>query len=463
MSTKITLSGFAGTGKSTVGKLLAEKLGYNFVSVGNFSREFAQKEFGLSINEFQEKCKQQPELDDLIDEKFKTYCNEHDKIVADYRLGFHFVEKAFNVLLKVTSENAAIRLRNANRCTEQIAPASIEKRNNEMRNRFVGKYGVDFSNEGNYNLTIETDNLMPEEIANLIISKMQSQVISTANFHLTKFCNFNCKYCFARFNDILGKSLSKTEQFETVAKLAESSKFRKINFAGGEPTLVPHIAELIQYAKSLGFETSIVTNASRIDAEWVKNIATNLDILAVSVDSTNAETNLKIGSNQAGKILAISNLKEISVACHNFGVQLKINTVVSKFNCNECLTDFINELRPFRWKILQATKVDGQNDKDFAEVEISRNDFEDFCLRNKNGISSEIKVVAESNEMIKGSYVMIDCQGRFFNSSKGQHIYSTSILEIGIEKALQQMNYDFSKFVKREGNYTTIKKERGVL
>jgi cytidylate kinase len=83
MTKKITLSGNAGTGKSTVGKLLAEKLGCEFVSVGDFSRKFAEKEFGLSINEFQEKCRQQPELDDLIDQKFKGYCNEHNNLVVD--------------------------------------------------------------------------------------------------------------------------------------------------------------------------------------------------------------------------------------------------------------------------------------------------------------------------------------------------------------------------------------------
>ena len=50
---KITLSGKSGTGKTSVGKLLASKLGYELVSVGKFSREFAKSKYGMSIDEFQ--------------------------------------------------------------------------------------------------------------------------------------------------------------------------------------------------------------------------------------------------------------------------------------------------------------------------------------------------------------------------------------------------------------------------
>jgi len=285
-------------------------------------------------------------------------------------------------------------------------------------------------------------------------------MITTVNFHLTKNCNFNCKYCFAKFNDVQGKGLSKGEQIELIHQLSESGKFRKINFAGGEPTLVPYISELIQYAKSIGFETSIVTNGSRIDFEWVKNISPYLDILAVSVDSINPETNLKIGSNQAGKTLSINTLLHIATACRCFGVELKINTVVSKFNYCEELTEFINELKPFRWKILQATKVNGQNDADFDKVNISSENFEYFCSRNKTGLLPEIKLVAESNELIRGSYIMIDYKGRFYDSSKGFQDYSNPILENGVENALSQINVDRNKFIARNGNYSTIKKEK---
>ena len=283
-------------------------------------------------------------------------------------------------------------------------------------------------------------------------------MITTVNFHLTKACNYKCRYCFARFNDINEAGLSKTDHFELISQLSNSGKFNKINFAGGEPTLIPHINELIIYAKLLGFETSIVTNGSKIDYNWVKNIAPFLDILAISVDSIIHLTNINIGSNDLGRLLSVEKLKEISKACCTFGVLLKINTVVSQFNCNEKLTDFINEILPFRWKILQVTKIIGQNDADFKNFGVSLDNFRCFCENNKYGLLNGIKVIEEDNETIKGSYLMIDCLGRFFDNTKGRHNYSNPIIKIGVEKALNQITIDSQKFITRKGNYTTTKK-----
>jgi predicted cytidylate kinase len=166
---KITLSGLAGTGKSTVGKILEKKLNWKFISVGDYTRKFAEEQHGLSINEFQEKCKKEPELDDLIDEEFKDYCNETDNIIADYRLGFHFVKNAFHVFLKAPDNIAASRIQNDDRKKENVTIEYIKKRNQEMKQRFIDKYGVDFTDEKDYDLVIDTENLSPEDVAEKII------------------------------------------------------------------------------------------------------------------------------------------------------------------------------------------------------------------------------------------------------------------------------------------------------
>ncbi|RAR46473.1 viperin family antiviral radical SAM protein [Flavobacterium lacus] len=279
-------------------------------------------------------------------------------------------------------------------------------------------------------------------------------MITTINFHVIKACNYKCKFCYATFNDISSKGISKENQFEIIKELANSRMFKKINFAGGEPTLVPYIDEFIIYAKNLGFETSIVTNASKINYDWIKNISPYLDILALSVDSLNEISNLKSGRNQNGKTVSKDKLIELAQACRQYGVNLKINTVVSQFNKDECLTNLINELNPFRWKILQATKVEGQNEKQFDLTMISSTEFYNFCSKNKNKLNFDIKTIEEPENLIQGSYLMVDMLGRFYDSSKGSHSYSEPILKIGLKSAINQVSVNSNKFVKREGNYT---------
>jgi cytidylate kinase len=173
--TKVTVSGYAGTGKSSVCKALAERLGYPFLSVGNFTREFAKQRFNLSINAFQQKCRQEPNLDDEINFGFRDKCNELERVVADFRLGFHFVRDALHVFLKVSEEEAAKRIGGnaASREMELTDVNSIRERNTEMRHRFIERFGVDFSDESNYGLVIDTTETTVEQVGELILEAME--------------------------------------------------------------------------------------------------------------------------------------------------------------------------------------------------------------------------------------------------------------------------------------------------
>jgi radical S-adenosyl methionine domain-containing protein 2 len=185
---KITISGYAGTGKSTVGKMLAEKLNYEFLSVGNFTREFAENEFGLSINEFQEKCKKEPLLDDYVNFRFRDICNSRENFVADFRLGFYFVKNSLNILFTLSEQEAFERLSKAGRRKEQTDFESIRKRNENMQRRFIEKFGVDFADEKNYDLVIDTSERTPFEITEQILAatRLDIEMLRELNNYLQR-------------------------------------------------------------------------------------------------------------------------------------------------------------------------------------------------------------------------------------------------------------------------------------
>ena len=102
----------------------------------------------------------------------------------------------------------------------------------------------------------------------LEISRRSDEQFQTVNYHLLYACNMSCGFCFATFLDTResGRALKKEQALEVVDRLCHAN-FGKINFAGGEPTLSPHLPDLIRAAKLHGRTTSIVSNGSRLTEE----------------------------------------------------------------------------------------------------------------------------------------------------------------------------------------------------
>lgn len=171
MKTKITLSGEVASGKTTVGKLLAEKLNYQFISLGTLVRERAEKE-GLHILDFQKKCQENPALDLEIDQDFSKFCNTNDNLVIDYRMGFKFVRDAFHVFLQISEQDAAERLKSAHRINE--SHQTVRQRNESFKSQFITCYGVDYTCESKYDLIIPLENQTADEIAEIIINHLKS-------------------------------------------------------------------------------------------------------------------------------------------------------------------------------------------------------------------------------------------------------------------------------------------------
>ena len=91
-----------------------------------------------------------------------------------------------------------------------------------------------------------------------------------------------------------------------------------------------------------------------------------------------------------------------------FGVRLKVNTVVMRSNLREDLTDFMMEALPERWKLLQLLPVSGQNDDGIEEHIVSSDEFQGYVQRSSRVEMAGITVVPESNDLMTGSYVMVD-------------------------------------------------------
>ncbi|MDE2816900.1 MAG: viperin family antiviral radical SAM protein [Chloroflexota bacterium] len=281
--------------------------------------------------------------------------------------------------------------------------------------------------------------------------------VPSVNYHLWKPCNMKCGFCFATFQDIHSNILPKghlgREDCLSVVESLAQAGFRKINFAGGEPTLCPWLPDLIRWAKILGLTTSVVTNGSRITAEWLKSVNGSLDWVALSIDSVNPSTLSRTGrETRSGPMSEHDYLRAIDILKQHL-VRVKINTVVTQGNLQENLADFILKARPERWKLLQVLPVKGQNDHTVGKFVVSTYEFDDYVRSNRWVEAYGITVVPENNDLMTGSYVMVDPAGRFFDNVAGDHTYSRSIIKGGVEEALRDVSVDPEKFLSRNGRY----------
>ena len=284
-----------------------------------------------------------------------------------------------------------------------------------------------------------------------------STQVPSVNFHLWKPCNMKCRFCFATFQDIGQDNLPhghlpRKESLAVVEALAKAG-FDKINFAGGEPILCPWLPDLIRRARELEFTTSIVTNGSFVTPEWLDRVDGCLDWAAVSIDTVDPEKLNRMGRTTRIGPMSEADYLRVMDMLRQRGIRLKINTVVTRINYNEELAGFIVKARPERWKLLQVLPVRGQNDGLVDNLVITGEEFAQYVARNRHVESVGIVVVPESNDLMTGSYVMVDPAGRFFDNVAGTHIYSRPITQIGVDAALREVSVNPDKFLLREGLY----------
>lgn len=174
----ITIAGKGGSGKSTVAKILAKKLRYRFFSAGDFRGSIALKH-GLTIDQLNDIGKKEFWTDKIVDDEIKRIGQKEDNIVIDAWIGFHFIPNSFKVFLDVDENTASKRIFKDQRPDEPKKSTIKEiKEMNKSRlkdnlDRYKHYYKIDLLKKSNYDLIIDTTNLTPEQIVDMIIKRIK--------------------------------------------------------------------------------------------------------------------------------------------------------------------------------------------------------------------------------------------------------------------------------------------------
>ncbi len=170
---RITISGPIGSGKSTVGKIIAKKLDLQFFSGGSIFREEAKKH-GMTVEEFNTFSETHREIDLDLDNMQLNYLREHDNIVFESRLAGWLCSKNGIEALKIfldASENVRFkRVRNRESHSDDDSLKDlIRSRERSEHMRYLQLYGLDYSDHSFYDLYINTDDMLADEVAEIAI------------------------------------------------------------------------------------------------------------------------------------------------------------------------------------------------------------------------------------------------------------------------------------------------------
>ena len=194
------------------------------------------------------------------------------------------------------------------------------------------------------------------------------------NWHLTEACNYSCRYCYSKWHatesskelvrDPVASARLIREIFHLFsptpanhARLGMKWSSLRLSLAGGEPLLYDReIVQIAEQANNVGFKVSIISNGSRLTPSLIADLAPQLSVLGLSLDSANPETNRGIGrTDRRSRVLQLDELAEIVRYARrlNPSLRLKINTVVNALNFTEDMNHLIRQLEPDKWKVLR--------------------------------------------------------------------------------------------------------------
>ncbi len=170
----ITINGTAGSGKSTIAKMLAEKLGWPRYYIGGMRRQRA-KEKGMTLAEYNKLGETDFAIDNEVDSYQKKLGETKDNFIIEGRTSWYFIPHAIKIYFEVDEQEGAQRVfnelkksnkRNEDRNLKTLNDTLISHRQRKQSDikRYKKYYNIDAYDKNHYDYVINTTNLNKKQV-----------------------------------------------------------------------------------------------------------------------------------------------------------------------------------------------------------------------------------------------------------------------------------------------------------
>ncbi len=169
----IIISGPPGSGKTTVARMLSQRLNFPLVSSGDIFRSLS-REYGMDLESFSLFAEKTPEIDRLVDQKILEIMKKDGDLVIDSRLAAWFAVRngihSFKVFLDASLSKRYERIKK--REHNATMDALILRENSEIK-RYKEYYGINFRDISIYDLVVNADEKTPEDVVEEVMECLE--------------------------------------------------------------------------------------------------------------------------------------------------------------------------------------------------------------------------------------------------------------------------------------------------
>lgn len=157
----------------------------------------------------------------------------------------------------------------------------------------------------------------------------QATIPFSSTIELTYRCNMSCLHCY--IDEKINNELSTQEVFDILKQLADAGTL-EITFTGGEALLRSDFFDIAEYARSLNFSTSLISNGTVIDENISKKLKeVGLTYVSVSIYAATPISYKAI----TGSDTAYNNAFNSILFLKSSGLRVDVKTPVMKLNYKE--------------------------------------------------------------------------------------------------------------------------------
>ena len=171
----ITISGTPGSGKSTVAKILKNKLDLKYIYSGMIFRQLAE-EHNMELERFGKYCEQNSEIDKELDARQLEILKKGDVILEGRLAGWIAYQNnipALKVSIDTDIDIRAKRIVNREKGSVEYRKKEIIERERSEALRYKNYYNIDLKDKSIYDIIIDSKDKSPDEIVEIIIKKIE--------------------------------------------------------------------------------------------------------------------------------------------------------------------------------------------------------------------------------------------------------------------------------------------------